>query len=124
MADALKSSILAVIVGVCMSGASTLLAQDFDRQARLEENHEDSLYYQQPAYRPNTRAIIHQKALARSEQRQARLASLDWYGISNARPATAATPFTSLHSRAWQTPGLRPYAWHPFAGPTFVYYTR
>jgi hypothetical protein len=84
-----------------------------ETQSPMDPPRSDSSYYQQSNYQPNPRAIIHQKALARSSQRDARLASLNWYGMYNARPTAAPTPFTSLYSPVWQVPGGRPFAWYP-----------
>jgi hypothetical protein len=119
MAGTLKSGFVAVVIGLCMGVFSPLAAQDYG-DAPLDEERDASLYYQQPTYRPNTRAIIHQKAQIRANQRQSRLASLNWYGMSNGRPTAAPTPFTSLYSPVWQMPGGRPYAWHTRTWPTYV----
>ena len=122
MAGRMKVSFLAAIVGLWMAVDSPLAAQEFAGREGLDEEREDSLYYQQPTYRPDPRAIIHQKAQARAFQRQSRLASLSWYGMSNARPTAAPTPFTSLYSPVWQMPGGRPFAWHTRTWPTYVVY--
>ena len=125
MADRVKTSFLTLTVAACVSAFSPLVAQEIGGASRLGEDRDQSLYYQQPtSYRPDTRAIIHQKAQTRAYQRQARLASLNWYGMSNGRPIAAPTPFTSLYSPVWQMPGGRPFAWHTSRWPTYVYYTR
>jgi hypothetical protein len=113
-----------LIVGTGMGFSAPLMAQQPASVARLDENHDESLYYQQPTYRPDTREIIHQKAQTRALQRQARLASMSWYGMSNARPTAAPTPFMSLYSPVWQMPGGRPFAWHSDPWPTYVFYVR
>jgi hypothetical protein len=104
--------------GVCFvlwlaACAEIARAQEAKTQSPADEPRSESWYYQQPNYQPNPRAIIHQKALARSSQRDARLASLNWYGMYNARPTAAPTPFTTLYSPVWQVPGGRPFAWYP-----------
>jgi hypothetical protein len=88
-------------------------AQNTETQSPMDPPRGDSSYYQQSTYQPSPRAIIHQKAFARSSQRDARLASLNWYGMYNGRPTAAPTPFTSLYSPVWQVPGGRPFAWYP-----------
>ena len=124
MINGLKTSFLIVAIGLSMSASSPLAAQEFDGRARLDEGHDESLYYQQPSHRPDTRAIIHQKAQARASQRQARLASLAWYSMSTGRPATASTPFTTHRGPVCLFPSSRPVAWHSSGWPTYVYYAR
>jgi hypothetical protein len=85
----------------------------------------DSSYYTTPSYRPDPRSVVIQKAQARAYQREARLASMAWYGQSNSRPQAAVTPFTSRYSPLWETPGGRPYAWYPtYRWPGYAYYVR
>lgn len=68
-------------------------------------------------------AIIQQKAQVRAEQRQDRMASMSWYGMSNSRPNAATTPFTSRYSSVWEMPGGRPYSWNPsWSRPDYVLY--
>jgi hypothetical protein len=69
-------------------------------------------YRDEEAYRPDPRLVIHQKSQWIGQQRMGRLAAMRWYGMSNARPTAAATPFTSLYSPVWQMPGGRPFGWH------------
>jgi hypothetical protein len=77
--------------------------------------------YDQPTeYQPNPTQIIQQKAMVRAAQRQARIASMQWYGMSNARPTAATTPFCSQYSPSWQMPGGRPYAWYTSGRPVYV----
>jgi hypothetical protein len=114
---------LAIAIGVCLVAGSFAAAQDLDLSAVEVER--DSTYYQTPTYRPDPRSIIHQKAQARAYQREARLASLNWYGMSNARPQAASTPFTSRYSPLWEMPGGKPYSWYPtYRWPGYVYYVR
>jgi hypothetical protein len=124
MANRAGICVWAIVVGLNLAATSLLAAQQYGGVARLDEPREESLYYQQPGQRPDAQAIIHEKAQTRAYQRQARLASLSWYGMSNARPTAAPTPFTSLYSPVWQMPGGRPYAWHSRGWPTYIYYTR
>jgi hypothetical protein len=118
-----RISILALAAGIYLAAGSPLAAQGPDNQAVVDEERE-STYYPQPTYRPDPRSIIHQKAQARAYQRQARLASMSWYGMSNSRPMAASTPFTSRYSPVWEMPGGRPFAWHLNSWPTHVYYVR
>jgi hypothetical protein len=114
MAAMRKVSLRAVCFALCLTTcAAVARAQEAETQSTADAQRSENYYYQQPNYQPNPRAIIHQKALARSAQRDARLASLNWYGMYNARPTAAPTPFTTLYSPVWQMPGGRPYAWYP-----------
>jgi hypothetical protein len=105
-----RSMCVAMWLTVC---AAVTTAQQPAAASPTKLPRNESGYYQQPNYQTSPRAIIHQKAFARSAQRDARLASLNWYGMYNARPTAAPTPFTSLYSPVWQVPGGRPYAWYP-----------
>ena len=112
----------AAVLGSFLAADSTCLAQEVDKQSPADEQANESWYYRQPTYQPNPRAIIHERAFARSNQRQARLAAMSWYGMYNARPTAAPTPFTSLYSPVWQQPGGRPFAWYASSRPTYVFY--
>jgi hypothetical protein len=78
-----------------------------------------------PVYETTPPRTLHQQnAIARGQQRQARLASMAWYGMSNSRPTASPTPFSSMYSPAWQMPGGRPFAWHNYSPwpTTYVYF--
>jgi hypothetical protein len=125
MSRARKFAVLAVLIGLCFSARSTLRAQERSNDNSPAAGERDQTWYQQPSnYQPNTRAIIHQKAQSRAAQRDARLASLHWYGMSNSRPTAAPTPFSSLYSPVWQQPGGRPFAWSTASWPSSVVYVR
>jgi hypothetical protein len=114
---------LAISISTCVVAVSFAAAQDLDLSALDGER--DATYYQTPSYRPDPRSIIYHKAQARAYQREARLASLNWYGMSNARPQAASTPFTSRYSPLWEMPGGKPYSWYPtYRWPGYVYYVR
>ena len=117
-------SVLALTLGICFAACAPINAQDFSSLTTDIEERESS-YYSQPTYRPNSLAIIHEKAQARAYQRQARLASMNWYGMSNSRPQAASTPFTSRYSPTWEMPGGKPYSWYPtYRWPSSVDYVR
>jgi hypothetical protein len=111
-------------MGACLwlSNTKPAAADDVPGQTAHSESASDNWYDydQQPQYRPNPTAIIQQKAQYRAMQRQARIASMQWYGMSNARPTAAATPFCSMYSPAWQMPGGRPYAWYSCERPVYI----
>ena len=113
----LKKSMWMGIVVTSMAACSCLAAGDFVAAATGaagEEQHDQSWAREQKtAPKQEARTIIQQKAQVRAEQRQARLASMNWYGMSNSRPTASPTPFTSRYSPLWEMPGGMPYSWHP-----------
>jgi hypothetical protein len=122
---------LAMVLGLCLASSAMLRADEPSkvREASVKEVVEverDQTWYRQPesSYRQDTRAIIQQKAQVRAAQRTARIASMNWYGMSNSRPTAASTPFTSMYSPVWQQPGGRPFAWNTTFWPTSVVYVR
>ena len=83
-------------------------------EARAEEEYHSSLRA------PTPRQIIQQKAQIRAVQRMNRMAALEWYGYSKARPRTTTTPFTGLYGSQWQSRSLgRPAAWYA-SRPTVI----
>jgi hypothetical protein len=88
-----------------------------------EEPHEQSWYReQQQTGKPDPKAIVQQKAQFRAEQRMSRMASMEWYGMSNSRPQACPTPLTSRYSPTWENPGGSPYSWFPYSRPGYVLY--
>jgi hypothetical protein len=85
---------------------------------------DESWYYhpttESTEYKPNPTQIMQQRAYARGQQRDSRLASCNWYGVQNGRPTAAATPFTSpLYSAQWQSPYRNGLSWRPSA-PVYI----
>jgi len=119
---------LAVVFTVGIAAPSCLAAGDFMSAAAGDAPHEQSWNREQrSAARQDALSNFQRKAEARAEQRQARMASLSWYGMSNGRPSGAATPFTSRYGSAWESPGGRPYSWYPvytYTSPNVVWYWR
>jgi hypothetical protein len=121
MSMRIRSTLQAIVVGSCLIACSHCVAQKTEQPLPPEEQATES-WYRQPTYQPNPRAIIHEKAFVRANQRQSRLAAMSWYGMYNARPTAGPTPFTSLYSPVWQQPGGRPFAWYASSRPTYVFY--
>jgi hypothetical protein len=112
----------AVLAGLMLVTSGPTWADEPDDRSSVHQDLEQSWYYQpSTSYQPNPRAIVHHKAMARAQQRAYRLASMNWYGMSNLRPTASPTPFTTLYSPVWQTPGGRPYAWYTSGRPTYVF---
>jgi len=111
------------ILSVGLSAYSCFAAGTLMNANAEEESHEQSWNREQKTNsRQDARAIVQQKAQARAEQRNDRLATSSWYGISNSRPSTAATPFSSRYGSSWEMPGGRPYSWYPaYARPNYVF---
>lgn len=126
MSRMLTHSFRAILVGIgfAVCTGTCLAAGDFMSTSNGEEQHEQSWYREQSTSKPDSRAIVQQKAQIRAEQRMSRLASLQWYGMSNGRPTGAPTPFTSRYSPVWEMPGGRPFAWYPQSRPGYVMYWR
>jgi hypothetical protein len=88
------------------------------------ENVREQSWYREQATKPDTRVIVQQKAQVRAQQRMDRMASMQWYGMSNSRPQGSTTPFSSRYSPTWEMPGGQPYSWFPNARPGYVMYWR
>jgi hypothetical protein len=117
------------VVGISLAAASPGAAQepdtitpDADAQQQLEP--EESWLREQQGFKQNSRAIIFEKAQVRAYQRNSRMASMNWYGMSGPRPMSSATPFMSRYGSVWEMPGGRPYSWYPQSRPGYVLYWR
>jgi hypothetical protein len=117
-----------LVLGFSLAAGPPLAAQDFDTQTPVvdvradDSQYTSSTYTAPPAYEPNPRFIVQQNAQTRAQQRQLRLSSMAWYGMSNSRPTASPTPFASRYSPVWEMPGGRPYAWFTFNRPTYLIY--
>ena len=119
----LRALLVGVSVGV-VSGVSFAAGNPMPTTPpQAEEPKEQSWYreQQQPA-KPDPKVIVQQKAAFRAEQRMSRMASMEWYGMSNSRPQACPTPLTSRYSPAWEEPGGSPYSWFPYSRPGYVLY--
>lgn len=109
--------------------------EEFDVQATSSpvnqdrpQARDDSWYYQ-PANetkptKPNPREVAQQRAMVRGQQRDARLASMAWYGLSNGRPTAAPIAFcTPLYGPAWQSPYGAGFSWR-MGHPTYIVTSR
>jgi hypothetical protein len=74
------------------------------------------------AYRQDTdaRLAVRRKSEYRAAQRMNRIAALQWYGLSNSRPAASATPWMSQYSPTWTSNTRKPFAWSGAARSTTV----
>jgi hypothetical protein len=111
-------------VGLAVGAGACMAAGDFMSSPPDDTTYEQSLYREPPSTKPSPQAIVQQKAMLRADQRQARLASSAWYGMSNSRPNGATTPFTSRYSPMWEMPGGRPFSWTPYNRFGYLSYWR
>lgn len=58
-------------------------------------------YEQERSRYEDPKAAVRRKAEFRAAQRGNRLASLQWYGFSNARPVASPTPWFGSYSPSW-----------------------
>lgn len=110
------------IVAIGLTAYSCLAAGDFVTKPADDDARDQSWNREQRTkIKLDARSIVQQKAQIRAEQRQDRMASMSWYGMSNSRPNAATTPFTSRYSSVWEMPGGRPYSWTPaWSRPNYV----
>jgi len=127
MSRTLRISAIAVLVALGLTTCSIAFAAGDMLHATISETtppQEPSWYREQANTKSDSLQLIQQRAQVRAEQRNSRMASMQWYGMSNSRPQANATPFTGRYSPVWEMPGGRPYAWYPQARPGYVMYWR
>jgi hypothetical protein len=62
------------------------------------------------------KAVLRARAEYRTDQRQRRLESMRWFGLSNSRPRACSDPFHSDYSPGWTSnPGYYPWRWNGVA---------
>jgi hypothetical protein len=60
----------------------------------------------------DAKLAVREKAEFRAQQRQGRLASRQWFGLSNTRPTATTDPYDSDYSPRWtSTNGNHPFRW-------------
>ena len=66
------------------------------------------------------KAAVRRKAEFRSEQREQRIASMKWFGMSNSRPQASTDPYNGDYSPRWTSNNRwAPYQWSG-VGPSYV----
>jgi hypothetical protein len=73
-------------------------------------------YQEELRRRADPRVAVREKAEFRSRERQRRIASRKWFGLSNARPIVSPTPVHGPYSRTWTAQPTWPYPWSGQAG--------
>jgi hypothetical protein len=78
-------------------------------------------FYEQERNRyADPKAAVRRNAEFRAAQRSHRLASSQWYGISNSRPSVSVTPWFGTYSPTWTSNTADPYRWRPIGQTTIV----
>ena len=117
---------LALSIGLALVANTGLAAGNLTSPSTSNsgEEQQSESWYREQAAKPDAKAIVQQKAMVRADQRMSRMASMQWYGMSNSRPQASGTPFSTRYSPLWEMPGGRPYAWYPNSRPGYVMYWR
>jgi hypothetical protein len=69
-------------------------------------------YQQAMRHYEDPKVAVRQAAELRGQQRRQRLAALEWYGLSNARPRASSDPFHGDYSPGWSASSVYyPYRW-------------
>ena len=102
-----------------------------DAASRIASSHETSpgvltptpemwFYEQERARHDDPKLAIRRRAELRGLQRQDRLASLKWYGLSNSRPSVSITPWFGSYSANWGSNTPDPMRWRAAPVPLIV----
>jgi hypothetical protein len=124
------------LTALMILGAGVSLAQDKGKVDLRRDNQppgalsttpvspEVWLYEQERERYDNPQAMVRRRAEIRGAQRQQRLASMKWYGLSNARPDHTPTPWFGPQSPRWGSNSGHPYIWHARTTPRVVLQVR
>jgi hypothetical protein len=85
----------------------------------LTQTPEMWFYSQERSRYEDPKNAVRRNAEFRAAQRQNRLASLRWFGMSNSRPIASPTPWFGTYSPAWTANSVDPYSWRT-SGPHYV----
>ena len=79
----------------------------------------DMWFYEQALRRyQDPKVAVRAKAEFRSQQRLHRIATMKWFGFSNARPRASSDPFHNDYSPGWvANPGYYPSRWNGVSQP-------
>jgi hypothetical protein len=79
-------------------------------------------FYEQEQRRyDDPRTAIRAQAALKTAQRQARLAAMQWYGLSNSRPSVTVDPLHCVYSPRWTSSGYNPSDWLGPSTTTILY---
>ncbi len=91
-----------------------------DTQGVLTPTPEMWFYEQERLRHDDPKMAIRLRAEVRAQQRQDRLASLYWFGMSNSRPSVSCAPFTGSYSAYWASNSFDPLRWRQTTYPLVV----
>lgn len=78
-------------------------------------------FYEQERIRhDDPKAAVRRNAEYRAAQRQSRIESMKWFGMSNSRPMASGTPHMGTYSPYWSSTNHDPYRWTMGQQPTIV----
>jgi hypothetical protein len=77
-------------------------------------------YEQERSRYDDPKMAIRRRAETRAQQRQDRMASMQWYGMSNSRPSVSITPLCGGYSAYWGSNSYDPLRWRSSAAPLVV----
>ncbi len=80
------------------------------------------LYLQDQKRHDDPSQAVRRKAEFKASQRMNRMATMKWFGMSNARPQAAAVPMMGVYSPAWIGNGYDRYDWVGGAYPSATIY--
>ncbi len=81
-------------------------------------------YMQEYRRYSSPKEAVRRKAEMRAQQRQNRLASQRWFGVSNLRPTANPIPYYGTYSPSWGGNGWNSYHWvGQSGGPAVIYHT-
>ncbi len=126
-------------VAVLLSGAASIRAEQPARESvdlRRDSSHtvtghsisgpgalqptaEMWFYEQERTRHEDPKAAVRRRAEYRAAQRENRIESLRWFGMSNSRPSASVTPFTGTYAPTWAGNSQDWNIWRP-VGPTVV----
>ncbi len=123
------SLLICTVAWPCVAQESRDLRRD--AEPRIAPSQESSLgvltptpemwFYEQERIRhDDSKLTIRRRAELRGLQRQERLASLRWYGLSNSRPSVSITPWFGSYSANWGSNTADPMRWRPAAAAPVV----
>jgi hypothetical protein len=79
------------------------------------------LYEQERKRYLDPKEAVRRNAEYRATQRQRRIESRNWFGVSNSRPIASPNPWYETYSPMWTGNSWHPYEWSGTGGPSVVY---
>ncbi len=117
----IKILLLAMVAATASSWTSLAYSHENGEQGDQTNLSPDMWFYQQYQKRyDDPQTAVRRKAEFRAQQRQLRIATRKWYGLSNSRPQVSPLPWTSTYGAQWQGNYYRPDAWFSAGRPTVI----